>query len=501
MNSSSPRRTIAYLTSGGRAADGIVKTVLNLATHLDRNRFDPHVITVKPCALLEETLPKAGIPLHHPDPAKPFSSLVDLMEDCDLIHVQDSPVNLLVYFAARAACPRIVESLQTTQLGKAFFPDLHSVCVSNDILDLQPDPDRCRVIYNAAPIPAEPLERSLTDRVQLIQIGRPEKFLFSLADILPRLHAPNVEGLILGHVVSGPPNLRCVEFTPDVNGALRESDFLVHFPWEEGLGLVVIEAMAQGTVPMATGVGGILEIIEEGKNGFFLRQDSLDEAVRCVDAALEMRRSDPDRFQKMRRQARERATERFGIAEAVQKHSELYLEVLASPPVRCDPVLYETAFASAMDDHFSGRHAPAAETLKELDTSFECFATSLFQGVAAAAVGDSVTARKALTKAHGFFPTSLFVANARAALAKQSNDLAQYMQMIEHSLTRSPYQLDLYAEVSEELIRRGKWEDAQDYLNRLKTIIEWRFPFAARRLRGLLSDFESKRRAVSPPKF
>ena len=56
---------------------------------------------------------------------------------------------------------------------------------------------------------------------------------------------------------------------PEVRLFLQESSFLV-FPstWYEGMGLVIVEAMAVGLPVLATDLGGRREVVEDGVTGY-----------------------------------------------------------------------------------------------------------------------------------------------------------------------------------------------------------------------------------------
>lgn len=487
-----PPYRITYLTSGGREADGITKTVLNLATYLDSAAFEPRVVTLRPCRLLDDSLPAKGISIRHADPSNPFASLRSLLQGSDLIHIQDSPGNHLLYYAAATSCANVVESIQTTQIGKNFFRDMHTVCISKDILTLQPDGERTHLIYDSAEVPEALPTRPSNKRLQLIQIGRPEKFLFSLADILPRLDVEEIDGLIIGHERAGPPNLRCIPYTPDVDSHLRDADLLVHFPWEEGLGLVAIEALAWGVVPVVSGVGGLLEIVEDRTSGFLLGRDSFEDAVHTVSDAVDLAARRPTVFEDMRRSGHRRAGELFAAGEAARKHEKLYLDLLQEGRRIPEP-LASDEFQRALDSLFTGGHQAAIHYLEKKRAARPDFHVSLFTALAAADWGPDHLARSAFSEAIEIDPRSLFAVNAYADWCRTHGEHELHIHLIDRSLAISPFQLDLYAEAAEEMAKAAQWDLAEQYLLRLENVIAWRFPFARRHFDGLKKDFERRR--------
>jgi glycosyltransferase involved in cell wall biosynthesis len=83
----------------------------------------------------------------------------------------------------------------------------------------------------------------------------------------------------------------------EVATALDASTVLVLPSWPEGLGRVVIEAFARGRGVVATGAGGVVDLVEHGVQGLLVPRDDVDalaEALVAVlsDAALAARLGD-----------------------------------------------------------------------------------------------------------------------------------------------------------------------------------------------------------------
>lgn len=68
---------------------------------------------------------------------------------------------------------------------------------------------------------------------------------------------------------------------------LTKSDVLVLPSREEGFGLVLLEAMALGTPVVATNVGGIPEIVEDGVSGILVEKDNPKQLADAVVKVLE----------------------------------------------------------------------------------------------------------------------------------------------------------------------------------------------------------------------
>ena len=81
--------------------------------------------------------------------------------------------------------------------------------------------------------------------------------------------------LLLGGTARGPIKLGPLQgyqagFVTEVHDAMAGLDLLWHPATEEGLGTVLIEALALGVPPIAFDVGGVAEIVENGKTGLLV---------------------------------------------------------------------------------------------------------------------------------------------------------------------------------------------------------------------------------------
>ena len=100
----------------------------------------------------------------------------------------------------------------------------------------------------------------------------------------------------------------------DVEAVLRSSEIYVHpCLWEEAFGLTIAEAMASGCATIASRVGGIPEIIEDGKSGILVERGDLPAITRALRDLLR----DPAGRRRLGQEARKRAVERFGLTDAV----------------------------------------------------------------------------------------------------------------------------------------------------------------------------------------
>ncbi|HMK30964.1 MAG TPA: N-acetyl-alpha-D-glucosaminyl L-malate synthase BshA [Terriglobales bacterium] len=92
----------------------------------------------------------------------------------------------------------------------------------------------------------------------------------------------------------------------------------------ESFGLAALEAMACEVVPVATGVGGVPEVIEDGRTGFLARVGDVDTMARQAIDIL----SDEARLRQMGQRARASALSRFCHSKIIPQYEEFYRNVL-----------------------------------------------------------------------------------------------------------------------------------------------------------------------------
>jgi glycosyltransferase involved in cell wall biosynthesis len=96
---------------------------------------------------------------------------------------------------------------------------------------------------------------------------------------------------------------------------------------EDNCPMVVLEAMAVGVPVLAAKVGGLPDLIEEGKNGLFC--DPL--AAESMAAGVQQLLATPELGRKLAQTAKQIARDRFHPLAIAQRHVEIYREVLSSP--------------------------------------------------------------------------------------------------------------------------------------------------------------------------
>lgn len=106
----------------------------------------------------------------------------------------------------------------------------------------------------------------------------------------------------------------------DIPQLLAETDLFVLPALEEPFGRVVIEAMAMNVPVVATSVGGIPEIIEDGVSGLLTKPTNVDELV----AAMQRLLTDASFSNNIKIAGRKRVLDHFSLAEHVVSMQNLY---------------------------------------------------------------------------------------------------------------------------------------------------------------------------------
>jgi glycosyltransferase involved in cell wall biosynthesis len=106
----------------------------------------------------------------------------------------------------------------------------------------------------------------------------------------------------------------------DIPRLLSMLDIFVLCSLSEGLPLTILEAMAAGKPIVATGVGGIPEVIQDGADGIIIPSDDPDG---LADAISELLRDDGKRHD-MGVKARKKFEERFTIQKMVEEYEKIY---------------------------------------------------------------------------------------------------------------------------------------------------------------------------------
>ncbi len=113
---------------------------------------------------------------------------------------------------------------------------------------------------------------------------------------------------------------------PNIVDYLCASDVLLLPSEQESFGLAALEALAVQVPVIASRVGGLPEVVEEGETGFLSAVGDLDKMA--DDAARLL--TDSKRRKQMGKRARELAIERYGTQKVIPMYIEFYQRILGN---------------------------------------------------------------------------------------------------------------------------------------------------------------------------
>jgi glycosyltransferase involved in cell wall biosynthesis len=213
--------------------------------------------------------------------------------------------------------------------------------------------ERIRVIYSGIEMQRFSLPAQVREEVRrAYQIGEGEKVVITVAALEERkghrslLQAAALlkeNGCRLRYLLCGEGSLQLalekevralglgsgitfVGFCRDVPRLLAAGDIFVHPPLWEGLGVVVLEAMAAGLPVVASRVGGIPEVVEDQVTGLLFPAGEGPALAAAVLALIK----DPGRARAMGEWGRRRVQERFSMEAMARANETFYREVALS---------------------------------------------------------------------------------------------------------------------------------------------------------------------------
>jgi starch synthase len=110
----------------------------------------------------------------------------------------------------------------------------------------------------------------------------------------------------------------------ELRAALADPGLFVYLTDLEGLGSGALLAMSAGVAVLASRVGGLVEVVEDGLTGVLVA----NEAGAVAEAMQQMMR-DPERRRQMGLRGRERVAQQFTVDRMQSETMKVYEEVLA----------------------------------------------------------------------------------------------------------------------------------------------------------------------------
>lgn len=378
--SSSPARMgrVAYVI-GTLDVGGAERQLLELATRLSRERWDPVVYSFVPGGALEEAFGRSGISVH---PLRPWVSpdashgalrraisgtytAARLRAELgrsrpDILHAFLPEACAVAAAAAPRGVPLVVSkrSLRASIYRNPWAPWIerfsnrhaarivvNSKAVAQDVEAKEGAPSRkLRLVYNGVDVdrfvPAS-FRRSGPVRVGMLANFIPYKGQSLAIEAFSRV-APSFEAEFVLWGRGGPYLEECrrqsqalgvvdkVHFpgpAKDSAEALRDLDLLISASTEEGFSNSILEAMATGLPIVATAVGGTPEQLEDGRTGLVIPSGDLD----ALAEALRRLIGDDGLRRRLGENARTEVSHRFSMAAMVAGTESVYDELLSWP--------------------------------------------------------------------------------------------------------------------------------------------------------------------------
>jgi glycosyltransferase involved in cell wall biosynthesis len=296
---------------------------------------------------LRDAVERAGaefVPLAHVRrPLHPWHDLLGLLEllrlvrrrRLDVVHANSSKAGILGRIAAALAGVRVriftvhgwafsaysgargVFYLWSDRLMSPLTT--MTICVSETELRAGLERGACRrerstVILNGVDVRGTPLAPLDSEVPRIISVGRlraPKDFV-TLAEALRLLEPGRFRAVVVGDgpdaaLLPADAPLELLGERDDVAELLAASDVFVLSSRSEGLPMSILEAMAAGLPVVASRVGGVPELVEDGVTGFLVEPGD----VPALHARLDELLRDRALAARLGRNARERALERF----------------------------------------------------------------------------------------------------------------------------------------------------------------------------------------------
>lgn len=219
------------------------------------------------------------------------------------------------------------------------FPK-YTVAVSNNVkenLEEYFKVKNVRVIYNGTPPVKYDLEKAFDPEYIVVTMpalidSRKQQVALSqyLKNKLPKQvtiqfagDGPDREAL--EELVSDDKQIKVLGLVDDMHSLYRNSDYVLLFSKSEGLPLCLIEAQSYGIPIICNDVGGNLEILKPGENGFFT--ESMPELLECLKNLPNIEES---RYHEMRKQSLDNFTAKFQFDKMMTQYVDLFKEVIQS---------------------------------------------------------------------------------------------------------------------------------------------------------------------------
>jgi glycosyltransferase involved in cell wall biosynthesis len=131
----------------------------------------------------------------------------------------------------------------------------------------------------------------------------------------------------LAHELSIAPHVTFVPYVQRYSEVLGAVDVFCLPSLQQGLGTIMLEAMALGKPVIATNVGGVAAAVRDGQTGLVIPSQNETELAEKIVWLVQ----NPDRAREIGRRGRELVSESFNVRQMVNETANVYREVLDEP--------------------------------------------------------------------------------------------------------------------------------------------------------------------------
>ncbi|MBI2419606.1 MAG: glycosyltransferase [Ignavibacteriales bacterium] len=200
---------------------------------------------------------------------------------------------------------------------------------------------KVHVIPNGVCIPAQTMRDTKKKNFKILHVTRYDypkntALLLDIAEELKRLHPePGVSFVLVGDggerllieaeiVARGLSGyVSAAGATTEMHACYAESDIILSTSRWEGMPLSVLEAMADGVVPVLTAVTGNKDIVEHGLDGYLYSETNPSEAAMLIDSLI----VNPSLLERLSINARSKAASQYNVTKMAQKTAQLYSQI------------------------------------------------------------------------------------------------------------------------------------------------------------------------------
>jgi glycosyltransferase involved in cell wall biosynthesis len=210
--------------------------------------------------------------------------------------------------------------VETVPNGVALVDDPVAASRARDELDLSPDDELVVHVGNIRPGKGHDMLIDAT--TELLRL-RPNVTVVSIGG---EKHSGDLERLSMKTREAGIQNrLRFLGRRSDALSFILAADVYVNPAQFEGLPVTILEAMAAGRPVVATAVGGVPSVIQDGHNGRLVPAGS---PQALADAMAEVL-SNPERAERIGQAAVETVVEEYGLEPMIRRFEDIYRRLLS----------------------------------------------------------------------------------------------------------------------------------------------------------------------------